>query len=51
MHHFLMQNKIIADEEQGNIQQGIATPTGSIAKGLQGHKLSEWCVKPINDSM
>lgn len=48
VYNLFMQQIMIADVEEHNVQQGIGTTTGRIAKSLQRHELPERGIKKIN---
>ena len=47
--NFLMQNKIVSQEKNEDVQNGIGASTGGIPKSLYGNELSEGWIEKIND--
>lgn len=48
VYDLFMQQIMIADIKEQNVQQGIGTPAGRIAKSLQRHELPERGIKKID---
>jgi len=47
--HFLVQNKIVGQEKNKYVQNGVKAPAGSIPETLQRENLSKRGIKKINN--